>query len=236
MGAEPQPQNQPQNGPVPPQPAHQASGTMKGYQPAVNPAMVHPTPLHLLGEASAIIDCPYCNQRAPTRVDEHDSSMTIVAGIGLGILCICAACLPCLLHWFQDVDHFCSHCNQRVAHVPHGGIAQVIQPQQVPQGYTMEQQPQYGAQSPQPQQHHQQPPQAQAQYQQHQQQTPQPLYEAQSPPPPQDQYQISQAPHTPHTQPQYDGKSQQQQQQQPAQGQYQHQQTPHDPSAPPQYS
>lgn len=84
MGAETLPElHQPQAAPTPPQPTHQgnganeANGEQKGIQPGPNLQMVHPTPLHLLGEQSAIIDCPYCGLRAPTRIDEHDSSMTM---------------------------------------------------------------------------------------------------------------------------------------------------------------
>ncbi|KAF3022544.1 hypothetical protein E8E14_012649 [Neopestalotiopsis sp. 37M] len=104
------------------------------------------TPLHLLGPAPAAIDCPYCGRRGLTRVDESDSSMTILAGIGLGVICICLACLPCCLHWFPDHDHHCSHCGRRVAHVPQSsGVAQVLAPppHQMQQGYQPTPQPQY---------------------------------------------------------------------------------------------
>ena len=64
--------------------------------------------------------------------------MTIITGIGIGCLCICLACLPCMMGWFQDVDHFCTNCNQRVAMVADGRPAQAIYPQEnVPQQYKM---------------------------------------------------------------------------------------------------
>jgi hypothetical protein len=72
--------------------------------------------------------------------------MTILAGIGLGVICICLACLPCCLHWFPDHDHHCSHCGRRVAHVPQSsGVAQVLAPppHQMQQGYQPTPQPQY---------------------------------------------------------------------------------------------
>ncbi|KAI4591629.1 Piwi-like protein 2 [Pestalotiopsis sp. 9143b] len=169
--------------PTPPQPAHTASelhihdqqkstaGTsphplqptgQPNYAPyAASRAHADPdavvTPLHLLGPAPACIDCPYCSRRGLTRVDESDSGMTFVAGIGLGVICICLACLPCCLHWFQDRDHFCAHCGRRVAHVPQGsGVAQVVAPPpQQQQGYQMTPQPKYAAQ--QQQQTQQQP-------------------------------------------------------------------------------
>ncbi|KAI0168268.1 hypothetical protein BJ166DRAFT_623984, partial [Pestalotiopsis sp. NC0098] len=166
--------------PTPPQPAHTASEHDDHHDQQPKPAS-HPlqptgqpnyapyaasrahadlnavvTPLHLLGPAPACIDCPYCSRRGLTRVDESDSGMTFVAGIGLGVICICLACLPCCLHWFQDRDHFCAHCGRRVAHVPQGsGVAQVMAPppgQQQQQGYQMTPQPKYAAQQQQQQQ------------------------------------------------------------------------------------
>ncbi|KAI1857895.1 hypothetical protein JX265_007660 [Neoarthrinium moseri] len=132
-----------------PQPTYQGNGQHDQNKAAPQQThMVHPTPLAQLGAMPALIDCPFCSHRGPTRVDEHSSSTTILAGIGIGCLCICLACLPCMLHWFYDVDHYCTHCNQRVCFVPNGGIPQPVHPQQgAPQHYVMGPQPQYGAQT-----------------------------------------------------------------------------------------
>ncbi|KAK8008429.1 hypothetical protein PG991_010980 [Apiospora marii] len=143
----------------------------KGQHPQIQPdasAMptTYATPLGGLGTMPAVIDCPFCHQRTKTRIEEHSSSMTIITGIGIGCLCICLACLPCMLGWFQDVDHYCMNCNQRVAFVADGRPAQVIAPaNNVPQQYHMGAQPQYGQQ-----QQQQQPPQGQYQPQHAQQQ------------------------------------------------------------------
>ncbi|KAI0006908.1 LITAF-like zinc ribbon domain-containing protein [Xylariaceae sp. FL0662B] len=109
-----------------------------------NPMVVSAMPLGSLGSYPALIDCPFCNTRVQTRIQEEHSSMTLVAGIGLGLLCICCACIPCLAHWCQDVDHFCSRCNQRVAHVPYNGITQPVHPTIPPQGYNMAKPQPYG--------------------------------------------------------------------------------------------
>ncbi|ORY68405.1 uncharacterized protein BCR38DRAFT_481896 [Pseudomassariella vexata] len=132
------------------------NGAPTPQHPPQNIMMIQPTPLNGLGALPAVIDCPYCHRRTQTRVHEEDSSMTIVAGIALGCLCICLACLPCILHWCQNIDHYCTGCNQRVVHIQHGGVPQVIAPpQNVPQQYKMENPQQYGDhQSPQPQQQH----------------------------------------------------------------------------------
>ncbi|KAK7983644.1 hypothetical protein PG989_011046 [Apiospora arundinis] len=181
----------PTGGPVP-----YETQQSKAQQPQVQPdgsAMptTYATPLAGLGNMPAIIDCPFCNQRTKTRVEEHSSSMTIITGIGIGCLCICLACLPCILGWFQDTDHYCMNCNQRVAFVADGRPAQVIAPpNSVPQQYQMGSQPQYGAQQQgvqqpqqsQPQQQQQQQQQFQAQPQQQQQQPPQQQNQTDAPP------------------------------------------------------
>ncbi|KAK7962119.1 uncharacterized protein PG986_002944 [Apiospora aurea] len=163
---------------VSPEPAHAhpASGPApyetqeaKGQQsqPQIQPdgsAMptTYATPLSGLGTMPAIIDCPFCHQRTKTRIEEHSSSMTILTGIGIGCLCICLACLPCMLGWFQDIDHYCMNCNQRVAFVADGRPAQVIAPpNNVPQQYNMGNQPQYGQQQQQQQGQYQPPAQQQ---------------------------------------------------------------------------
>ncbi|KAK8079638.1 hypothetical protein PG997_007456 [Apiospora hydei] len=111
-------------------------------------------PLHCLGDLPAIVDCPFCHHRVLTQTIENDSSMTLLTGLALGFACICLACLPCLGGWFQDVDHYCPVCKQRVAFSPYGKQTQVffpagpMMPQQ--QQYVMGPYPQYG------------PPQAQA--------------------------------------------------------------------------
>ncbi|CAJ2506112.1 Uu.00g002420.m01.CDS01 [Anthostomella pinea] len=96
-----------------------------------------PIALNSLGRHPALIDCPWCNQTAQTRTEEEHSAMTFIAGIGLGLICICCACLPCLAHVCQDVNHFCSNCGHQVAHVPFSGVCQPVVPVVRPAGYEM---------------------------------------------------------------------------------------------------
>ncbi|KAK8091191.1 LPS-induced tumor necrosis factor alpha factor [Apiospora phragmitis] len=108
-------------------------------------------PLQCLVDRPAIVDCPFCHHRVLTHTVEADSSMTLLTGLALGFACICLACLPCLGGWFQDVDHYCPVCKQRVAAVPHGKPAQIFFPSgPVPQQqYVMGPYPQYGPPNPQ---------------------------------------------------------------------------------------
>lgn len=62
-----------------------------------------------------------------TRVAKEDSSMTMVAGGLLCLVCICLTCLPCMLGWCQNVDHYCSACGKQLTHKPHDGIVQVTE-------------------------------------------------------------------------------------------------------------
>ncbi|KAK7984776.1 hypothetical protein PG988_002398 [Apiospora saccharicola] len=178
-------------------PAPYETQQAKGQHPQIQPdgsAMptTYATPLAGLSTMPAIIDCPFCHQRTKTRIEEHSSSMTIITGIGIGCLCICLACLPCMLGWFQDVDHYCMNCNQRVAFVQDGRPAQVIAPaNNVPQQYQMGNQPQYGHQQQQPPQ---QPGQCQPPQEQPQQQQQFPPHQQQQEHPPQQQGQVDAPP------------------------------------------
>ncbi|KAK8118421.1 LPS-induced tumor necrosis factor alpha factor [Apiospora kogelbergensis] len=103
-------------------------------------------PLQCLADLPAIVDCPFCHHRVLTHTMENDSSMTLLAGLALGFACLCLACLPCLGGWFQDVDHYCPVCKQRVAFVPYNKPAQIFFPSAgpMPQQYVMGPYPQYG--------------------------------------------------------------------------------------------
>ncbi|KAI6372432.1 hypothetical protein MCOR25_003753 [Pyricularia grisea] len=137
MSAQPQ-QDQIHQAPAQPQAAYQTKAEQiqqgqqqQQYGPAAQHHHQHvgATPLQALGPAPAVIDCPFCQQRVMTRVNEEHSSMTYLLGVLIGCICICAACVPCLAGMCQDVTHFCTNCNQRVAHIPYSGGVQVIQPQ-----------------------------------------------------------------------------------------------------------
>lgn len=135
MSAQAQQQN-PGVQPAQPQPAYQSKAEQVQQQQQQNgPAPQHhqqnigPTPLQALGPAPAVVDCPFCSHRVMTRINEEHSSMTYLIGVLIGCICICAACIPCMAGMCQDVTHFCTNCNQRVAHIPYSGGVQVIQPQ-----------------------------------------------------------------------------------------------------------
>ncbi|KAK7928253.1 hypothetical protein PG985_005251, partial [Apiospora marii] len=145
-----QPQQQQQQ--TAPQHQYQGKEQQPPPQPFPNdgsmPQMQAPgyaVPLQCLIDLPAIVDCPFCNHRVLTHTIENDSSMTLITGLALGFACICLACLPCLGGWFQDVDHYCPVCKQRVAAVPYGKPAQIFFPSgPMPQQYVMGPYPQYG--------------------------------------------------------------------------------------------
>ncbi|KAF9889967.1 hypothetical protein FE257_006841 [Aspergillus nanangensis] len=88
-------------------------------------------PLEQLGQESALIDCPSCQFRTTTKVQEENSSQTTMAALFCCIFCGCiGALIPLLCKWSQDYHHFCSHCGFKVAICPDAGPVQV----QVPRG------------------------------------------------------------------------------------------------------
>ncbi|OCL11577.1 hypothetical protein AOQ84DRAFT_278201, partial [Glonium stellatum] len=87
-------------------------------------------PLEHLGETPAFIDCPYCKQRTKTRVIKEPSSQTSLAAAFCCLFCgIITVCIPFLCNWCADIEHTCSHCNQKVSHKPHDGPVQAKYPQ-----------------------------------------------------------------------------------------------------------
>ncbi|KAM0797169.1 hypothetical protein BDR22DRAFT_466358 [Usnea florida] len=87
--------------------------------PISNPLFV--TPLDQLLEVPAFIDCPYCKRRTQTRVTHEDSTAATLAGVICCMLTCIGTCIPCLLGWCQDTNHYCSGCNKQVTHRPHDG-------------------------------------------------------------------------------------------------------------------
>jgi len=84
------------------------------------------TPLERLGEEAAWVDCPYCKRITQTRVGQEHSTMTVLSGFLLGCLCICLACLPCIMHSCADVDQYCSNCNKKLTHMPYDKPIRVV--------------------------------------------------------------------------------------------------------------
>ncbi|KAI9690618.1 MAG: hypothetical protein M1820_009975 [Bogoriella megaspora] len=86
------------------------------------------TPLHLLGDHASPIDCPFCNRRTMTNVIKTESIATVLTGALCCLLCICLTPIPCMLGWFEDVDHYCTGCGQKVTTRPYDGPVVVLQP------------------------------------------------------------------------------------------------------------
>ncbi|KAI4863279.1 hypothetical protein F4820DRAFT_450142 [Hypoxylon rubiginosum] len=83
------------------------------------------TPLHMLGENPAWINCPFCRHCTKTRVTREGTSTQTLAGAVLCLFCVCLACLPCVGGWCENTNIFCSSCNNRVATIPHDGPIQL---------------------------------------------------------------------------------------------------------------
>lgn len=94
-------------------------------QPAYGQQATYVVPLERLGENPEWVDCPFCRKVTKTRVDKEDSTMTMVAGGLLCLVCICLACLPCMLGWAQNTYHVCTQCGKQLAFRPHDGMLQV---------------------------------------------------------------------------------------------------------------
>ncbi|KAJ5709646.1 LITAF-like zinc finger domain-containing protein [Penicillium malachiteum] len=111
------------------------------------PQVAKVTPLHLLGEQPAWIDCPFCQRRAMTRVLHGDSAATwydlstlssydesfandirSCVSILCCLICICLACIPSTTGMCQNTSHFCSNCGKQVSHKPHNGATQPLKP------------------------------------------------------------------------------------------------------------
>ncbi|OAA55132.1 LPS-induced tumor necrosis factor alpha factor [Cordyceps fumosorosea ARSEF 2679] len=172
---QPQPDQQQQTVPTEPQPSHnhipnpetatehqppsyeQARGAPVGQPPAdmaPGQAARTVTPLNQLGDTPQYIDCPFCHQRTKTVVRKEGGSMQFVVGAVLCLVCICLTCLPCMLHWFEDTDWFCSKCNTKVATRKNEGAIEVLGPPQLVYSQYGHGAPMNG---PQQQQQHQQP-------------------------------------------------------------------------------
>ncbi|TQV90789.1 LPS-induced tumor necrosis factor alpha factor [Cordyceps javanica] len=148
----------------------QARAAPAGQPPANMPpgqAAQTVTPLNQLGDMSQWIDCPFCHKRTKTTVRKEGGSMQFIVGAVLCLVCVCLTCLPCLLHWFEDTDWYCSECNAKVAMRKNEGAVQVLGPAQVVYS-------QYGHQQPmENSQHQQQQPQQAASQNDTQQSVPQ---------------------------------------------------------------
>ncbi|KAH8655417.1 hypothetical protein BX600DRAFT_469592 [Xylariales sp. PMI_506] len=96
----------------------------EGYQPSAGMAVPpanggdNPTvtPLHLLGDQSDIIDCPFCRHRAESEVKKTPSPMTYVGGTLCCLTTLCGAVVPFFCGWWHNVDHYCTNCGHKLKH------------------------------------------------------------------------------------------------------------------------
>ncbi|KAK3321744.1 hypothetical protein B0H66DRAFT_552556 [Apodospora peruviana] len=104
-----------------------------------------------LKETPDFIDCPYCHSRQKTNVVKNDTSQTTLAALFCCLFCgVITVCIPIMCHWFADIDHHCSGCHKRVAHMPHDGKMEAVLPR--PEGTPMYAPSQFAPMSAQPQQ------------------------------------------------------------------------------------
>ncbi|WQF78567.1 Putative LITAF domain containing protein [Colletotrichum destructivum] len=116
----------------PSQPEQQQHTTTPAGQksaPAPAPALATVTPLHMLGDEPAFIDCPFCQTRAMTNISKDGSGMQMVAGALCCLLCVCLTCVPCIAGWFEDTNYTCANCRKTVATRPYDGPIRVFGPQ-----------------------------------------------------------------------------------------------------------
>ncbi|RMJ02274.1 hypothetical protein CDV36_015455 [Fusarium kuroshium] len=78
------------------------------------------TPLHLLGDQSDTVDCPFCRHRVETRVKKNPSMRTHITATALGITTIGGAVAPYAMGWNSHISHYCTNCNRKVAYRRYG--------------------------------------------------------------------------------------------------------------------
>lgn len=144
--------NQHQAVPCEPQPTHNhvpGQGTvvehqLPSYEQANNAPTVQPpagvtpgqavgrvTPLNQLSNTPQWIVCPFCHRCTKTTVRQEGESTQIIVGAVLCLVCVCLACLPCMLHWFEDTVWHCSECKNKVAMRRNEGAIEIFGPARV---------------------------------------------------------------------------------------------------------
>ncbi|KAI0158125.1 hypothetical protein GGR57DRAFT_35924 [Xylariaceae sp. FL1272] len=90
------------------------------------------TPLWRLGPDPTYIDCPFCHNRAITRIVkarccEH-TCQSRLAGAVCHFVCICRTCMPCLAGRCKNCTIYCTSCGNKVALIPRDGPVRVLAP------------------------------------------------------------------------------------------------------------
>ncbi|ROW15993.1 hypothetical protein VPNG_02564 [Cytospora leucostoma] len=74
------------------------------------------TPLHMLGDQSDTVDCPFCMKRVETMVVKKSSQWTHI----WGTICFCStvigAPIPYYRDWYKNLEHHCQNCKRKIAH------------------------------------------------------------------------------------------------------------------------
>ncbi|TFK34981.1 LITAF-like zinc ribbon domain-containing protein, partial [Crucibulum laeve] len=83
------------------------------------------TPLRLLGEGTAPVDCPVCRKRELTHVTLQVGSNTHLWAIGFCIF-LGLGCIPYLMNDTKDVRHSCGSCGALLATWQRGGKITVV--------------------------------------------------------------------------------------------------------------
>ncbi|CAJ2502641.1 Uu.00g100350.m01.CDS01 [Anthostomella pinea] len=78
------------------------------------------TPLHQLTDTPLWINCPFCNKRTKTQSSVEGTAMQILSSVLCCLICVPLVCLPCVCHWFEETNIFCSACRNRVAVISDG--------------------------------------------------------------------------------------------------------------------
>ncbi|KUI71247.1 hypothetical protein VM1G_07030 [Cytospora mali] len=88
------------------------NGDMSAKKPIDIPLV---TPIHLLGEQSEIVDCPFCMRRVETKVKKRASPMTHIWATGCFCITILGTPVPYLCGWYNNVEHHCKNCERMIA-------------------------------------------------------------------------------------------------------------------------
>ena len=105
--------------------ARRKKGLVSESQEAILTSPSRTSPLQRLGNTSDHVYCPYCKQTTETRVERSDSKATkkvnALLWMGLGDPFALTA-----HDWCQNTDHFCTKCDNYLAHKPYRGQTQAI--------------------------------------------------------------------------------------------------------------
>ncbi|KAL7906920.1 hypothetical protein GGI35DRAFT_457235 [Trichoderma velutinum] len=91
--------------------------TQKTFTPPMESNLIETvTPLHLLGDQSDTVDCPFCRRRVVTKVKKSPSVATHAAATALFLTTGVGAVAPYMTRWKGHITHYCLNCNRKVAH------------------------------------------------------------------------------------------------------------------------